>query len=273
MSVATTGQVEIAHHHRAAPRRQRHLDLDRPTTVVAPRRRSPGVGDPVLDGCRGALSDNCSGSAVVVAVVPGPVAHLRVPSVASTTSVNGGLGAHHREEDHVADGLDLGKQHHQAVDTDPDPRCRRKAVLEGPDEGHIGRVGLEIAAGHRLGLAPEAFLLLLGDVELAVAVGELLGIDASSNRSASVGSSRSAGPAARPRRESRHTKTGSTTVGQQDGVVELEDQLSRAPLGQELDAVLGADRTNRINRVARVEPAADHLFEPVEQRSPRPWRA
>ena len=38
-------------------------------------------------------------------------------------------------------------------------------------------MGLEVTPRHRLGLTAEPLLLLLGDVELAVTVGELLGVD------------------------------------------------------------------------------------------------
>ncbi len=35
------------------------------------------------------------------------------------------LRTHGREEDHVADGMAVGKQHHHAVDTDTQTRGRR----------------------------------------------------------------------------------------------------------------------------------------------------
>ena len=63
------------------------------------------------------------------------------------------LGAHDRKEDHVADGLDLGQQHHQPVDPEADPRGRRQAVLEGAHEGLVGRVGLGVPLGPAAAIA------------------------------------------------------------------------------------------------------------------------
>ena len=154
-----------------------------------------------------------------------------------------GLGAEHGEEDHVPDGLDLGQQHDQPVDADADAGGGRQSVLEGPHEGLVGRVGLVVAACLGRGRHLEALRLLLGDVELAVAVGELPADDAQLEP---VGHGRVvggvAGQRATPRPGTRHTKTGVHELGQQDLVVELEDELAGTPLGERGDPVRLAHR-------------------------------
>jgi hypothetical protein len=124
-----------------------------------------------------------------------------------------GLGAHHRKQDDVPDGLDSAEEHDQPVDTDADPRRGGEGRTRAPDEGQVGRVGLEVAAGHGLGLAPEPLLLLLGDVELAVAVGELLGVDGQLEPVGHGGVVLVRRASGETSTGKPHTNTGSTTVG------------------------------------------------------------
>ena len=51
------------------------------------------------------------------------------------------------EEDHVADRLGAGDQHHQAVEADPEPAGRRQPVLERLHVVVVDRFGLVVAAG------------------------------------------------------------------------------------------------------------------------------
>jgi hypothetical protein len=78
-----------------------------------------------------------------------------------------------REQDHVADGGRIGKEHDQAVDADTQTCRRRHAVLQ---RAHV--VGVEehrflIAAVLARHLGTEARRLILRIVELGEAVGDL----------------------------------------------------------------------------------------------------
>ncbi len=84
-----------------------------------------------------------------------------------------GLGAQCREEDHLADRVDLGQQHDQAIDPHPHPARRRHPVLEGTHVVEIDITRFRVAGGLGLGLLPEAGELLHGVVQLAVGVGQL----------------------------------------------------------------------------------------------------
>ena len=70
------------------------------------------------------------------------------------TRWRGELGAQRREEDHLADRVDAGQQHHQPVDPDPQPARRRHPVLERADVVVVDVARLRVAAllGARLGL-------------------------------------------------------------------------------------------------------------------------
>ena len=85
------------------------------------------------------------------------------PAARSRSSLAGGasfasplLGAQRREEDHVADRVDAGDEHHQPVHADPEPAGRRQAVLERLDVVVVDRLGLLVAAGLELRLRLEA---------------------------------------------------------------------------------------------------------------------
>ena len=83
------------------------------------------------------------------------------------------LGPQRREEDDLADRVDLGQQHDQAVDPHAHPTRGRHAVLEGADVVEVDVAGLGIAGGLGPGLVAEAGQLLDRVVELAVGVGQL----------------------------------------------------------------------------------------------------
>ncbi len=89
----------------------------------------------------------------------------------------------------VASGRRIGKRMTSRIDvTSASSMTSRSMPMPMPDvggrpyssalhEGSVGRVGLEVPGGGRGGLGREALLLLLGHVELAVPVGQLLGVD------------------------------------------------------------------------------------------------
>ena len=83
------------------------------------------------------------------------------------------LRPHRREQDHLADRLRAGDQHHQPVEPDPEPAGRRQPVLERPDVVVVDVLGLLVAGrlGRRLGLEPRALVDRV--VELRVGVGQL----------------------------------------------------------------------------------------------------
>ena len=89
------------------------------------------------------------------------------------TRGRGELGAQRREEDHLADRVDAGQQHHQPVDPDPEAARRRHPVLQRADVVVVDVAGLRVAAllGARLGL--ERGELLGRVVLLAVGVAQL----------------------------------------------------------------------------------------------------
>ena len=91
----------------------------------------------------------------------------------SATRGRGELGAQRREEDHLADRVDAGQQHHQPVDPDPEAARRRHPVLQRADVVVVDVTGLRVAAllGARLGL--ERGELLGRVVLLAVGVAQL----------------------------------------------------------------------------------------------------
>src|SRR5581483_5232796 len=76
------------------------------------------------------------------------------------------LGAHQREQDHVADRRLVGEQHHQPIDADPLARRRRQAVLQGPAVVLVVIHGLLAPLGLGVDLALEAPALVGGVVQL-----------------------------------------------------------------------------------------------------------
>ena len=85
----------------------------------------------------------------------------------------GELRAQRREEDHLADRVDAGQQHHQPVDADAEPARGRHAVLQRADVVVVDVARLRVAGllGPRLGL--ERGELLGRVVLLAVGVAQL----------------------------------------------------------------------------------------------------
>jgi isopentenyl-diphosphate delta-isomerase len=77
---------------------------------------------------------------------------------------------HRREQDHVADGVAVGKQHNHTVDTNTQTRGRRQTVFQ---RGHVVFVvehRFVVACGFRINLILEALRLIFGIVQLAKAV-------------------------------------------------------------------------------------------------------
>src|SRR6201996_3078031 len=163
------------------------------------------------------------------------------PSRLSSSAVMSRLRAHDRERDDVADRRDLGQQHDQPVDAETDAGGRRQPVLERPDEGQGGGHGLGVAAGGQRGLGLEPLLLLVGGVELAVAVGQLPAPD---DQLEAVGEGGVLVGLAGQRRDlggvvvDEHRAQG---LAHQDLVVKLEDQLARPPRRLVVGAVSVAD--------------------------------
>src|SRR5690242_20224905 len=79
---------------------------------------------------------------------------------------SGLVGAHLREEDHIADRGLIGQEHDQAIDADPLPRRRRHAVLERAAEVLVVVHGLVVARALGLDLLGEARPLIERIVEL-----------------------------------------------------------------------------------------------------------
>ena len=82
-------------------------------------------------------------------------------------------GPQRREEDHLADRVDAGQQHHQPVDADAEPAGAGHAVLEGADVVEVDVAGLRVAAGLGAGLGLERGELLDRVVLLGVGVAQL----------------------------------------------------------------------------------------------------
>ena len=87
------------------------------------------------------------------------------------------LRPHVRKEDHVADRVFVGQQHHEPVDADADAGGGRHAVAEGTDVVFVEDHRLFVAAfafGH---LIDKAFVLLLRIVQFAKTVRDLHAVD------------------------------------------------------------------------------------------------
>ncbi len=87
------------------------------------------------------------------------------------------LRTHGREEDHVADGMAVGKQHHHAVDTNTQTRGRRQAVLEGGHVVFVVEHRFVIARRFGVHLILEALRLVFGIVQLAETVTDFAAAD------------------------------------------------------------------------------------------------
>lgn len=84
---------------------------------------------------------------------------------------------HRREQDHVADGVAVGEQHHHTVDTNTQASRRRQAVLQ---RGHVVFVEehrFVVACRFRVNLIPEALRLIFCIVQLAKAVTDFAATD------------------------------------------------------------------------------------------------
>src|SRR6201994_699125 len=182
------------------------------------------------------------------------------------------LRAHDRERNDVTDGRDLSQQHDQPVDAEADARGRRQPVLERPDEGQVGGHGLGVSAGGQRGLGLEPLFLLVGVVELAVAVGQLPAPD---EQLEAVGGGGGLAGLAGQRRDlgggvvDEHRAQGLT---HQDLVVELEDQLARPPRRLVVGAVRVAHLAQLGHGHARGVPRAEFLLGQVEEVPARPRR-
>ena len=86
-------------------------------------------------------------------------------------------GLHRGEEDHVADGVGVGEQHHAAVDADTHAARGGQAVLQGVDEILVHHAGLVVAHLTQGQLVLEAAALVDGIVELGEGVGKLTVVD------------------------------------------------------------------------------------------------
>ncbi len=84
---------------------------------------------------------------------------------------------HRGEEDHVADGVGVGEQHHAAVDADAQAARGGQAVLQGVDIVLVHHAGLVVAHLTQGQLVLEAAALVDGIVELGEGVGELGVVD------------------------------------------------------------------------------------------------
>ena len=78
-----------------------------------------------------------------------------------------------REQDDVADGVAVGEQHHQTVDTDTLTGSRRQTVFQRGHEVGVVEHGFVIACGFLVNLSLEAFGLIFRIVQLGEAVGQL----------------------------------------------------------------------------------------------------
>ena len=95
----------------------------------------------------------------------------------NSASSQTGLGPQRREQDDLADRLDLGQEHRQPIDAHAHPAGRGHAVLEGADVVEIDVTGLGIAGRLGCGLVTEAGQLVDRVVQLAVGVGQLTSTD------------------------------------------------------------------------------------------------
>ncbi len=113
----------------------------------------------------------------------------------------------------------------------PIPDVGGRPYSRARTNAQVGGVGFEIAVRGGVRLVLESLLLLLGDVELAVAVGQLLAVD---RQLEPVGQCRIVFGAPGQRGDLDREPADEDRVhhgGQEDPVVELEDELARAPFG------------------------------------------
>ena len=171
------------------------------------------------------------------------------------------LRPHGGKEDHVADGRLVGEDHHQAVDAQAHTAGGRHAVLQGPDVVGVEGVGLLVAGGALAHLVLEAAPLIVGIVELAERVRQLLAAD---EQLEPLGEGGIAAVLLGQRRERL-------------GVVEHEGRLHQLGLEEDLeDLVLqaAAGRAARPLRPARRDGAAPaRISSSVAVRRSRPARS
>ena len=82
-----------------------------------------------------------------------------------------------RKEQHFLNGTVVGHQHHQTVDTNPNPGGGGHAVFECAQEILIDKHGFVIAFFAQGELGFEAFALVDGVVQLGVGVGQFFAVD------------------------------------------------------------------------------------------------
>mmetsp|Transcript_2276 Transcript_2276/g.5249 ORF Transcript_2276/g.5249 Transcript_2276/m.5249 type:complete len:470 (-) Transcript_2276:482-1891(-) len=87
------------------------------------------------------------------------------------------LGLHGREEDNLLDGVLVGQEHGETVDTKTPASGGRKANLEGLNEALVDGLGLIVSSCLILHLLLETSTLVNRVVQLSVCVGKLLGSD------------------------------------------------------------------------------------------------
>ena len=88
------------------------------------------------------------------------------------------FGTHHWEQDDVSNSLNFCQQHDEPVNPETNTRSWRQTVFERSNECLIGGVGFLVTRGGSCSFTLEPLNLFFGNVQLAVAVGEFLGINA-----------------------------------------------------------------------------------------------
>ena len=154
----------------------------------------------------------------------------------------------------------------------PMPEVGGRPYSSAADERPVRRVRLLVARRRCCCLGDEPRLLLLGHVQLAVAVGQLLGVD---HELEAVGQSGVVGPVASQRADLDREAGDELRVEHaalEDFVVHLEDELARAPRLHEGHVVRGAHGAHVLHRVARMHPSAHRLLQQVEQLVAGPGR-
>src|SRR5581483_8342339 len=118
-------------------------------------------------------------AASALRTVSPPTPESNTPMGASLTRPPGSpdLRLQMREENHVADGGGVGKEHHQSIDADAEARGRGQSVLESTDIVGVIKHRLFVALVLTRHLRPETRGLVLRVIQLREAVGNLAAAD------------------------------------------------------------------------------------------------
>ncbi len=181
-------------------------------------------------------------------------------------------GAQGGKEDHIADRLDSGEQHHQPIEADAEPTGGWQAVLERAHVVVVDRLGLLVSARLELSLGGEPLRLVDRVVELAVGVRELAPGDdqlepLDQRRVVAMGAGEGRDLAGVVHHECRLAEL--RLAGR---VVDLAHDLARAPDIEPLDAVFVGDLARPLDRHRRVHRNTGVLLDQSSHRHPAPRR-